>query len=427
MEVRKICQWCGKPFIAQKTTTCYCSHQCSNFGYKERIRERKRQLKRSQELLQPRQAAEGQDFFSFAQAAKLMGVTRQYIYKLVKESKLRASRISGKKSLIRRADIELMMKTKPYERVVPKEDFDISEYCTAEEIAEKYKVNAKWVWTYTRQHKVPKVRIRQFNYYSKKHIDAAFAKYEVDSDLTEWYTPEEIQEKYCVVILHFASGKLDLGKEKGQESIYKFAMENILAEAFTEKIKMENVICWEENKGTYLGILSEFSEKETKERAEQVRNIFEKYFPETLQIGYISPSVPFYEVGLEKEKIMEYDKTHIYDEGEIKEFMVLLREKEASGHILDEDYILQCLNKGFRVSTMEYLQKTLQHVKQTMHSVEGFRNFQVELTQLVSKYLHDKKENMNSVIRDPIYLRLDMNAVKSLRKESKVVQTKKQY
>lgn len=141
-------------------------------------------------------AAEGQDFFSFAQAAKLMGVTRQYIYKLVKESKLRASRISGKKSIIRRADIELMMKTKPYERIMPKEDFDITEYYTAEEIAEKYKVNAKWVWTYTRQHKVPKVKIRQFNYYSKKHIDAAFAKYEVDSDLAEWYTPEEIQEKY---------------------------------------------------------------------------------------------------------------------------------------------------------------------------------------------------------------------------------------
>lgn len=35
------------------------------------------------------------------------------------------------------------------------------------------------------------MHIHQFNYYSKKHIDAAFAKYEVDSDLTEWYTPEE--------------------------------------------------------------------------------------------------------------------------------------------------------------------------------------------------------------------------------------------
>ncbi len=196
MEVRKICQWCGKPFIAKKTTTCYCCHRCSSLGYKERIRERKRQLRQSQELLQPRQAAEGQDFFSFAQAAKLMGVTRQYIYKLVKESKLRASRISEKKSIIHRADIELMLKTKPYERIMPKDDFDIAEYYTAEQISEKYKVSQKWIWAYTREHNIPKVRIRQFNYYSKKHIDVAFAKYKTDETLTEWYTAEEIEQKY---------------------------------------------------------------------------------------------------------------------------------------------------------------------------------------------------------------------------------------
>jgi excisionase family DNA binding protein len=220
MEVRKICQWCGKPFIAKKTTTCYCSHQCSNLGYKERIRERKRQMRKMQELLQPKQAAEGQDFFSFAQAAKLMGVTRQYVYKLVKESKLRASRISEKKSLIRRADIELMLKTKPYERIVPKDDFDMSEYYTAEEIAEKYKVNAKWVWTYTRQHKIPKVKVRQFNYYSKKHIDAAFAKYKTDDALTEWYTPEEIEKNYgmtrVAIRSHVYRNNIPSKKEHGQ-------------------------------------------------------------------------------------------------------------------------------------------------------------------------------------------------------------------
>lgn len=173
-----------------------------------------------QELLQPKQAAEGQDFFSFAQAAKLMGVTRQYVYKLVKEAKLRASRISGKKSLIRRADIELMLKTKPYERIVPKDDFDMSEYYTAEEIAEKYKVNAKWVWTYTRQHKIPKVKVRQFNYYSKKHIDAAFTKYRTDDALTEWYTPEEIEEKYgmtrVAIRSHVYRNNIPSKKEHGQ-------------------------------------------------------------------------------------------------------------------------------------------------------------------------------------------------------------------
>ena len=220
MEVRKMCQWCGKPFIAKKTTTCYCSHQCSNLGYKERIRERKRQMRKMQELLQPKQAAEGQDFFSFAQAAKLMGVTRQYVYKLVKETKLRASRISEKKSLIRRADIELMLKTKPYERIVPKDDFDMSEYYTAEEIAEKYKVNAKWVWTYTRQHKIPKVKVRQFNYYSKKHINAAFAKYKTDDALTEWYTPEEIEKNYgmtrVAIRSHVYRNNIPSKKEHGQ-------------------------------------------------------------------------------------------------------------------------------------------------------------------------------------------------------------------
>lgn len=220
MEVRKICQWCGKPFIAKKTTTCYCSHQCSNLGYKERIRERKRELKKMQELLQPKQASEGQDFFSFAQAAKLMGVTRQYIYKLVKENKLRASRISGKKSLIRRADIELMLKTKPYESIKPKDDVDITEYYTAEQIAEKYKVNTKWVWTYTREHDIPKVKIRQFNYYSKKHIDAAFAKYKTDDALTEWYTPEEIEKKYgmtrVAIRSHVYRNNIPSKKEHGQ-------------------------------------------------------------------------------------------------------------------------------------------------------------------------------------------------------------------
>ena len=220
MEVRKICQWCGKPFIAKKTTTCYCSHQCSNLGYKERIRERKRELKKMQELLQPKQASEGQDFFSFAQAAKLMGVTRQYIYKLVKENKLRASRISGKKSLIRRADIELMLKTKPYESIKPKDDVDITEYYTAEQIAEKYKVNTKWVWTYTREHNIPKVKIRQFNYYSKKHIDAAFAKYRTDDALTEWYTPEEIEKKYgmtrVAIRSHVYRNNIPSKKEHGQ-------------------------------------------------------------------------------------------------------------------------------------------------------------------------------------------------------------------
>ena len=52
MEVKRICQWCGKPFIAQKTTTNYCSPQCSKRGYKHRMKERRMELIQSQELLE---------------------------------------------------------------------------------------------------------------------------------------------------------------------------------------------------------------------------------------------------------------------------------------------------------------------------------------------------------------------------------------
>ena len=138
MEVKRICQWCGKPFIAQKTTTNYCSPQCSKRGYKHRMKERRMELIQSQDLLEVKKRLENQEYFTFSQAAKLMGVSRQYIYKLVKEDKLRASRISSRMSFIRRTDIELLLKSKPYERVMSKVEFDIAEYYTAEEIAEKY-------------------------------------------------------------------------------------------------------------------------------------------------------------------------------------------------------------------------------------------------------------------------------------------------
>ena len=91
MEVKRICQWCGKPFIAQKTTTCYCSPQCSKRGYKHRMMERKMELRHMQEMQELRSSLEKQEYFTFSQAARLMGVSRQYIYKLVKEEKLRAS------------------------------------------------------------------------------------------------------------------------------------------------------------------------------------------------------------------------------------------------------------------------------------------------------------------------------------------------
>ena len=77
MVVKRICQWCGKPFIAQKTTTNYCSHQCSSRGYKHRMKERRMELIHSQELLEVKKRLESQEYFTFSQDSK--NILRGYI------------------------------------------------------------------------------------------------------------------------------------------------------------------------------------------------------------------------------------------------------------------------------------------------------------------------------------------------------------
>lgn len=52
-----------------------------------------------------------------------MGCSRQYIYKLVASGKLKASRISNRMAIIRRADIERMLEGNPYYRILPGSTF----------------------------------------------------------------------------------------------------------------------------------------------------------------------------------------------------------------------------------------------------------------------------------------------------------------
>lgn len=196
MRINKICEWCGKPFLAHKTTSKCCSTRCASYAWKERAKKKEKEVEEMNKITQPLRTIHDQEYLTFSKVAILMGTTRQYVYKLVQQGKLRASRISEKMSFIRKADIELMFKSKPYEQIIPKEDVPISEYYTTEEIMKKYKVQKSWVYALTRKNKVPKLSIRRINYYSKKHVDAAFSKYATDSDLIEWYTPEEIQDKY---------------------------------------------------------------------------------------------------------------------------------------------------------------------------------------------------------------------------------------
>ena len=109
-KIKKICEWCGTRFEAQKISTKYCSHRCANLAYKKR--EREKNIKATEENTQnrieelPIITIKDKEFLSFSEVGILLGITRQAVYKMVYKGYLQASKISSRLSFVKRSDID---------------------------------------------------------------------------------------------------------------------------------------------------------------------------------------------------------------------------------------------------------------------------------------------------------------------------------
>ena len=204
IRIKKVCEWCGEVFYAQKTTTRYCSHRCNSRAYKEDARNKRIQRTETEtEVLirqQPIQAVKDKEFLSFAEVGILLGITRQAVYKMVTQGHLKASKISSRLSFIKRSDIENMLENKPYEKQQNKEAVPITEFYTTAEVKEKYHVNESWIFVVAKKNNIPRTFNRGKTYWSKKHMDAYFAKKAPNPDITEWYSTQEMQEKFGMTL-----------------------------------------------------------------------------------------------------------------------------------------------------------------------------------------------------------------------------------
>lgn len=200
IRIKKVCKWCGKVFYAQKTTTRYCSHRCNSKAYKEITRNKRIQDAETKTNIlisqQPIQMIKDKEFLSFAEAGTLLGISRQAVYKMVAAGHLKASKISSRLSFIKRSDIENMLENKPYEKRNKKDIAPITEFYTTAEVKEKYNVVDSWIFVVAKKHNIPRTFNRGKTYWSKKHIDNYFGKKAADPEITEWYSVQEIQDKF---------------------------------------------------------------------------------------------------------------------------------------------------------------------------------------------------------------------------------------
>ena len=203
-KIKKVCEYCGTVFYAQKLTTRFCSHRCNNLAYKERVRQKRIQEVETkvQTVIseQPISDFKDKEYLSFKEAATLLGLSKQAIYKMVYAGKLRAFRVSSRLSFIRKGDIDRMLEARPYEQRHPKDTIPITDFYTTAEVKEKFNVAESWIFAIAKKNNIPRTFNRGKTYWSKKHIDAYFAKKAPNPDITEWYSTQEIQEKFGMTL-----------------------------------------------------------------------------------------------------------------------------------------------------------------------------------------------------------------------------------
>lgn len=216
IRIKKICQWCGAEFEAQKVSTKYCSHRCANLAYKQATREKRvKQVEAETHFIKsekPKENVKDKEYLSIAQTSVLLGLSLQAVYKMIYAGHLVASKLSNRLSFVKREDIDKMLNANPYVKKNRSKGADITEFYTTAEIKEKYGVKESWLYKIAKEHNIPRTFNRGKTYWSKKHIDAYFAKKAPNPDITEWYSVAEIQEKFGMTL----------------SAIYSFVSKNVI-------------------------------------------------------------------------------------------------------------------------------------------------------------------------------------------------------
>ena len=201
IDIQKKCEWCGKLFIAHKTSTRCCSHRCANLAYKERTRQnRVIEFHAMINQQSEKEVCIDKDFFTPSEAAKYIGISRATFYRYLETNLIKSVQLK-RKTIIRKRDIEALFdNASPYKKHLPRSKQSITDFYTIAEIKEKFGVKESWIYEIAKEHNIPRTFNRGRTYWSKKHIDSYFAKKAPDASITEWYSVAELQEKFGMTL-----------------------------------------------------------------------------------------------------------------------------------------------------------------------------------------------------------------------------------
>lgn len=280
------------------------------------------------------------------------------------------------------------------------------------------------LWTVTE--KIAKEKkmadIREYWSYGKRKViryfwksvvleDLSGQKENINQEIIKLGLKDLIKEEYILAI--FRLRKEAIFKECQSRNLNQFILDNIISEVLTLYFQMENIIHWEDGEDYYLVAISERNREETKEKITEIYPMLECYYDNPIYVVYISNNTNISEMGKVREEILNFDKEHVYDKGEIFYFSELSKDNRKLEKMTDQKFVLQCLEKGERVKLLEYLQRMVVEIKLKDCSLINMEYFQMDLIQTVSFYLHNRDMDLEFLFSDPVYVELSKKALTS--------------
>ncbi len=108
IRISKICQYCGKEFIAKTTVTKFCGDACAKRAYKKRKREEKVMKVNpveKQQMEYNQSKIKDKEFLSIEETCTLLGASRMTIYRQIKQGNIKAAKL-GRRTIIKRSEID---------------------------------------------------------------------------------------------------------------------------------------------------------------------------------------------------------------------------------------------------------------------------------------------------------------------------------
>lgn len=177
IRINRVCQLCGKDFVAKTTSTQYCGQTCSKRAYKKRKREERIEASNSETARRKNSIDEikQKEFLTVRDASILLDCSKRTIYYLIESGTLKSKNMSQRLTRIDRAEIDKLFKKKNVKieqpRVLAKFKYKLEECYTIGEVQKKFGVSDAALNNILKRKGIPRLKKGKFVYVPKVEID----------------------------------------------------------------------------------------------------------------------------------------------------------------------------------------------------------------------------------------------------------------